>query len=178
MGHVQDPLPLTDLPHSFYALKATDIDGQEVDMAQYKGHKVLVVNTASKCGHTPQYAGLEELQQRYAATGLLVVGFPSNDFLRQEPGTDAEIAEFCTKNYGVTFRMMSKVEVKGDLMHPVYQWLTEKSQNGVLDSKVKWNFQKYLIDEQGRLIAVFAPGTDPLSEEVISLIRPADAVRP
>jgi len=169
-GNAQVRLPLVDPPQSFYHLSATDITGHVVTMDQFKGHKVLVVNTASRCGHTPQYARLEELHQRFAASGLIVIGFPSNDFLWQEPGSDAEIAAFCTKEYGVTFPMMGKVEVKGKEMHPVYQWLTSKERNGVSDSRVKWNFQKYLIDEQGRLIGTFAPGTDPLSEEIVGLI--------
>ena len=171
-SRAQNPLPPVDPPQSFYSLKAADITGQEVGMDQFKGHKVLVVNTASNCGNTPQYAKLEELHKRYAATGLMVVGFPSNDFLRQEPGSNADIAKFCEEKYSITFPMMGKVEVKGKAMHPVYAWLTQKANNGALDSKVKWNFQKYLIDEQGRLVAVFDPGPDPLSEEIISLIRP------
>lgn len=178
-SNAQVPLPLVDPPQSFYDLSATDIAGDTVTMDRFKGHKVLVVNTASRCGHTPQYAKLEELYQRSAATGLVVIGFPSNDFLWQEPGSNAEIAAFCTKEYNVTFPMMGKVEVKGKAMHPVYQWLTSKERNGVLDSHVKWNFQKYLIDEQGRLIGTFAPGTDPLSEEIVALIRPtAEVVQP
>lgn len=167
----QGRLPLVDPPRSFYNLTATDIAGNTVTMDRFKGHKVLVVNTASRCGHTPQYAKLEELHQRFAASGLIIIGFPSNDFLWQEPGSNAEIAAFCTKEYGVTFPMMEKVDVKGRDMHPIYQWLTRKEMNGVLDSQVKWNFQKYLIDEQGRLIATFSPGTDPLSEEIVELVR-------
>jgi glutathione peroxidase len=178
-SNAQPALPLVDPPRSFYALSATDIAGQPVSMEKYKGHKVLVVNTASRCGHTPQYAQLEELYQRYAASGLIILGFPSNNFLWQEPGSNAEIATFCSLEYGVTFPMMGKVDVKGKAMHPVYQWLTSKARNGVSDNTVKWNFQKYLIDEQGRLIGTFAPGTDPLSEEIVSLIRPAaEVVRP
>ncbi|MBK8614641.1 MAG: glutathione peroxidase [Flavobacteriales bacterium] len=175
----QTALPPVDPPQSFYALSAMDISGQPVAMEKYKGHKVLVVNTASHCGYTPQYAQLEELYQRYAASGLIILGFPSNNFLWQEPGSNADIATFCSLNYGVTFPMMGKVDVKGKAMHPVYQWLTSKARNGVSDTTVKWNFQKYLIDEQGRLIGIFAPGTDPLSEEVVSLIRAtAPVVRP
>lgn len=175
-SNAQVGLPLVDPPRSFYELSATDIAGNPVSMDRYKGHKVLVVNTASRCGHTPQYAKLEELYQRFAASGLAIIGFPSNDFLWQEPGSNTEIAAFCTKEYGVTFPMMGKVEVKGKDMHPVYRWLTSKELNGVSDNVVKWNFQKYLIDEQGHLIATFAPGTDPLSEEITALIRPAPEV--
>ena len=175
-SNAQPALPLVDPPQSFYALSASDIAGQPVSMEKYKGHKVLVVNTASRCGHTPQYAQLEELYQRYAASGLIILGFPSNNFLLQEPGSNAEIATFCSLEYGVSFPMMGKVDVKGKDMHPVYQWLTSKARNGVSDNTVKWNFQKYLIDEQGRLIGTFAPGTDPLSEEIVSLIRDAAPV--
>jgi len=169
-------LPLVDPPQSFHALSATDIADRPVSMDRYKGHKVLVVNTASRCGFTPQYAKLEELYQRYASSGLIILGFPSNNFLWQEPGSNAEIGAFCSREYGVSFPMMGKVDVKGKDMHPVYQWLTSKARNGVSDNTVKWNFQKYLIDEQGRLIGTFAPGTDPLSEEIVSLIRPAAEV--
>ena len=171
-GRAQGPITPVAPVAPFHALKATDITGAPVDLSAYKGHPVLIVNTASRCGHTPQYAKLQELYTRYEAKGLVVLGFPSNDFLRQEPGSNADIAKFCEEKYSITFPMMGKVEVKGKAMHPVYAWLTQKANNGALDSKVKWNFQKYLIDEQGRLVAVFDPGTDPLSEEIISLIRP------
>lgn len=169
-GNAQRAIDPVDAPRSFHALKVLDITGSPFDMTALRGSKVLVVNTASKCGFTPQYAGLEELYKRYGGDGFTIIGFPSNDFLGQEPKSEAEIAEFCQVNYGVTFPMMSKVHVKGRDIHPVYQWLTEKSHNGALDSKVKWNFQKYLIDEQGRLIAVFPPNTDPLSDEIVSRI--------
>ena len=178
-GSAQVALPLVVPPQSFYDLSATDIAEQPVTMDRFKGHKVLVVNTASRCGFTPQYAKLEELYQRFAASGLIIIGFPSNNFLWQEPGSNADIGAFCSLEYGVTFPMMGKVDVKGKDMHPVYQWLTSKARNGVSDNTVKWNFQKYLIDEQGHLIGTFAPGTDPLSEEIISLIQPtAGSVRP
>ncbi len=170
-GKAQGPIAPVDPITPFHELKATDIAGGSVDMAAFKGHPVLIVNTASKCGHTPQYARLQELYDRYKDKGLVVVGFPSNDFLRQEPGDNAEIASFCTRNYGVTFPMMAKVEVKGDELHPVYRWLTSKDRNGALDSKVKWNFQKYMVDGQGRLIGVFAPGTDPLDTSITQLIE-------
>ena len=169
-GRAQGPIAPVSPVAPFHALKATDITGAPVDLSAYKGHPVLIVNTASRCGHTPQYAKLQELHTRYEAKGLVILGFPSNDFMRQEPGDNAEIAAFCTKNYGVTFPMMSKVEVKGDGRDPVYQWLIRKDLNGVLDSKVKWNFQKYLVDGQGRLIGVFDPGTDPLDPSITALI--------
>jgi glutathione peroxidase len=169
-GRAQGPIAPVSPVAPFHALKATDIAGAPVDLSAYKGHPVLIVNTASRCGHTPQYAKLQELYGRYEAKGLVILGFPSNDFMRQEPGDNAEIAAFCTKNYGVTFPMMSKVPVKGDDRDPVYQWLTRKDLNGALDSKVKWNFQKYLVDGQGRLIGVFDPGTDPLDPSITALI--------
>ncbi len=155
---------------SFYDFKVTDINGKEFPLSNLKGKKVMVVNVASKCGNTPQYAILEKIYKQYGPDKFVIVGFPANNFLSQEPGTDAEIAEFCTKNYGVTFPMMSKISVKGKDMAPVYRWLTEKSQNGVMDSEVKWNFQKYLIDESGKLVDVVDPRTKPDDEKVISWI--------
>ncbi|HEY0976748.1 MAG TPA: redoxin family protein [Flavobacteriales bacterium] len=153
---------------SFHDLSATDINGQPYSFAQLKGHKVIVVNTASECGYTPQYQQLEELYQQYKDKGLVIVGFPSNDFGGQEPGSEAEIASFCKKNYGVTFPLMSKVVTKGEGQSPVYAWLTGKAKNGVLDSEVKWNFQKYLIDEEGRLVEMLPSAQEPLSEPVLA----------
>lgn len=151
----------THAQQSFYDLKATTIDGGAFDFATLKGKKVLIVNTASKCGLTPQFADLEALHKKYGSDKFVIIGFPSNDFLSQDPGTNAEIYEFCTKNYGVSFQMMEKVVVKGDKMHPVYQWLTQKSKNGVMDSKIGWNFQKYLIDEKGSLVEKLTRATNP-----------------
>lgn len=155
---------------TIYDFKVTDIDGKEFDLASLKGKKVMIVNTASKCGLTPQYEELEKLYQTYKDQNFVIIGFPSNDFMSQEPGSNEEIKEFCTKNYGVSFPMMSKIEVKGKEMHPLYQFLTEKSKNGYSDNSVKWNFQKYLINEKGELVKVIAPGTKPLSEEITSWI--------
>ncbi|MHC1708192.1 MAG: glutathione peroxidase [Bacteroidales bacterium] len=155
---------------SFYDLKAKTIEGEDFDFATLKGKKVLIVNTASKCGYTPQYKDLEALYQKYQSKGLVILGFPANNFLKQEPGTDKEIQEFCTKNYGVTFQMMSKISVKGDDMHPVYQWLTQKSRNGVSDSEISWNFQKYLIEPEGYLFKTVSTKVKPDSEEIISWI--------
>ncbi|MCI1753205.1 MAG: glutathione peroxidase [Flavobacteriales bacterium] len=152
----------------FYNLKATDISGKPYDMANLKGHKVMVVNTASECGFTPQYKGLEELYEKYKGSGFVIVGFPSNDFGAQEPGDEKQIAAFCEKNYGVTFPMMSKIATKGKDQSPVYAWLTQKSQNGKLDSEVKWNFQKYLIDEQGHLVEMLPSAVEPLSDKVLN----------
>ncbi len=153
---------------NFHTLKAVDINGKPYDLAALKGHKVLVVNTASECGYTPQYEQLEELYRQFKDQGLVVIGFPSNDFGKQEPGDEQTIAAFCQKNYGVTFPLMSKVHTKGELQSPVYAWLTQKKLNGVLDSEVKWNFQKYLIDEQGRLVAVYPSAQEPLSDAILN----------
>jgi len=149
----------------------TDINGQSFDLAELKGKKVLVVNTASKCGYTPQYDDLQKLHTLYRNDNFVVIGFPANNFMNQEPGSNAEIKEFCSQEYGVTFPMMQKISVKGKDIHPLYQWLTQKSKNGVKDSKVKWNFQKYLIDEQGHLLDVFSPGTNPLDDAITSKIK-------
>ena len=156
---------------SFYDFKVKDIDGNDFDMASLKGKKVLVVNTASKCGLTPQYEGLEALYKKYGGDKFVIVGFPANNFLAQEPGTNAEIAEFCQKNYGVSFPMMSKISVKGDDMAPIYHWLTEKSENGKTDSSVAWNFQKYMIDENGQLVDYVSPKTAPDDAKIVNWIE-------
>lgn len=155
---------------SFYDLSFTDIDGDTVKMEQFKGKKIMLVNVASKCGYTPQYEDLQTLHEKYK-DDLVLIGFPCNQFLKQEPGNEEEIKSFCQKNYGVTFLMASKIDVKGKDQHPVYQWLTQKEKNGVEDTKVAWNFQKYLIDENGNYIKKFEPGVKPLSEEITSLIE-------
>ncbi len=155
---------------SFYNFKVDDIDGNTFDLSSLRGKKILVVNTASKCGFTPQYEQLQEVYEKYGGDDFVIIGFPANNFANQEPGSNEEIAEFCQKNYGVTFPMMSKISVKGDDMHPVYQWLTEKSENGVLDSEVKWNFQKYLINEKGELISMLESKVRPDDEKIISWI--------
>ncbi len=149
----------------------TTIDGKVVDLSTLKGKKVLVVNTASKCGNTPQYAELEQLFKKYKESGFTIVGFPSNDFGRQEPGSNVEIAEFCKMNYGVTFLMMSKIAVKGDSINPIYEWLTQKEQNGVADVKVKWNFQKFMIDENGKWVDFVEARESPLTEKIIKWIE-------
>jgi glutathione peroxidase len=155
---------------SFYDFTVEDIEGNPYEMAQLKGKKVLVVNTASKCGFTPQYEGLENLYRKYGSEDFMIIGFPSNDFLRQEPGSNEEIATFCSTRYDVSFPMMSKISVKGKKKHPLYKWLTEESQNGLKNSKVSWNFQKYLIDEDGNLVGHFSSKTKPESEEILSWI--------
>jgi glutathione peroxidase len=165
-------LPLTlEGQKSFYDFTVMDIEGNEFPLAQLQGKKVLVVNTASKCGLTPQYKDLEELYQEYGGDDFVIIGFPSNDFAGQEPGTNEEIATFCKVNYGVSFPMMSKITVKGEDIHPLYKWLTEASENGVEDSKVAWNFHKYLIDENGMLVGNVPPRKKPDCKEIVSWIR-------
>jgi Glutathione peroxidase len=154
---------------TIYSFKVQGLEGATIDFAQFKGKKILIVNTASKCGFTPQYEGLERLYKRFNDK-LVIVGFPSNNFLDQEPGKNAEIATFCQRNYGVTFPMAAKVDVKGKQQAPIYQWLTNKSLNGVESSAVLWNFQKYLIDENGKLIKHFSPKTDPEDKEILKLL--------
>jgi len=155
---------------SIFEYSTTTLEGQPYLLSQLKGKKVLIVNTASKCGFTPQYKELEELYKKYGGDKFIIIGFPSNDFLWQEPGSNTEIRDFCTKNYGVTFPMMSKISVKGKNIDPVYQWLTSKSLNGLMDSEVKWNFQKYLIDENGHLVKVIYSKTKPMSDEIVNWI--------
>ncbi|MGQ8335152.1 glutathione peroxidase [Sunxiuqinia sp. A32] len=156
---------------SFHDFVVKDIEGGDFDLSTLKGKKVLVVNTASKCGNTPQYEGLQKLYNEYGGDDFVIIGFPANNFGKQEPGTNDEIAEFCERNYGVTFPMMSKISVKGEDMSPVYQWLTEKKNNGVLDSEVKWNFQKYMIDENGHLVDFVSPKTQPYDEKILNWIK-------
>jgi len=156
---------------TFYDFSATTITGEVLDLSAFKGKKVLVVNTASKCGNTPQYKDLEELYRQYGGERFSIIGFPANNFGKQEPGTNEEIREFCTVNYGVTFPMMAKISVKGDDMAPVYKWLTSKQENGVMDSKVTWNFQKYMIDENGRLVGFVKPGESPKCDRIVDWIK-------
>jgi glutathione peroxidase len=153
----------------FYDFKVRTLEGKEFDFASLKGKKVMIVNTASKCGFTPQYKDLEEVYEKYQGN-LVIIGFPANNFMNQEPGSAADIRKFCTENYGVTFPMMEKISVKGDDMAPLYKWLTLKDKNGVMDSEVKWNFQKYLIDENGKLVDVVYSKDKPDSEKVIAWI--------
>jgi len=155
----------------FYDFTVKDIQGNDFDLSQLKGKKVLVVNTASKCGLTPQYEQLEALYKTYGGETFTIVGFPANNFAGQEPGSNSEILEFCEQNYGVSFPMMSKISVKGDDMHPLYQWLTQKSKNGKMDSKVSWNFQKDLIDENGKLVDMVKPKVKPDDPKIINWIK-------
>jgi glutathione peroxidase len=155
---------------SFYDLTINSIDGKEMHMSDFKGKYVLCVNVASKCGYTPQYEDLEKLYEQYQGK-LVIVGFPCNQFLGQEPGTSEEIVSFCQKNYGVTFPLTEKIDVKGKNQHGVYQWLTQKSLNSVADGNVKWNFHKFLISPEGEWLAEFPSGVKPLDAELTSLIK-------
>lgn len=155
---------------TIYDFKVTDIDGKEFDFATLKGKKIMIVNTASECGLTPQYKQLEEVYKKYGTGNFTIIGFPANNFLGQEPGSNEEIKGFCTKNYGVTFPMMSKISVKGNDMAPIYQWLTTKAKNGVEDVDVAWNFHKFLIDENGHYVRNVSPRTLPDDASIISWI--------
>lgn len=156
---------------SFHDFTVEDIEGNKYELSSLKGKKVLVVNTASKCGLTPQYEQLQKVYETYGGDDFVIIGFPANNFMKQEPGTNEEIATFCQKNYGVTFPMMSKISVKGDDIHPLYKWLTSKSENGLMDSEVGWNFQKYLIDENGKLVDMVAPKVKPDDEKILSWVK-------
>lgn len=156
---------------TIYQFKVEDLSGDTFDFASLKGKKIMIVNTASKCGLTPQYKDLEAIYKEYKDKGFVIVGFPANNFASQEPGSNKEIESFCQQNYGVSFPMMSKVSVKGSDMCEVYKFLTEKSKNGLQDSEVEWNFQKYLINEKGELVKVIKPKTLPTDPEVINWIK-------
>ena len=160
----------TSVDNSIHQFKVADIYGNIFDFSQLKGKKVMIVNTASKCGLTYQYEALQKLYSQYKDLNFVIVGFPSNDFLWQEPGSNDEIIDFCEQNYGVTFPMMSKITVKGTKKHPIYQFLTQKSKNNYKDSRVTWNFQKYLVNKQGRVEKIISPRTRPDSEEIVSWI--------
>ena len=164
----------TMVNNSIHQFKVADIYGDIFDFSKLKGKKVMIVNTASKCGLTFQYEALQKLYSQYKDLNFIVIGFPSNDFLWQEPGSNDEIIDFCEENYGVTFPMMSKVTVKGSKKHPIYQFLTQKSKNNFKDSRVTWNFQKYLINKDGRIEKIISPRTRPDSEEVVSWITDDD----
>lgn len=160
-----------DDSQTIYQFKVEDIFGETFDFSLLKGKKIMVVNTASKCGLTPQYEKLQELYETYKENNFIIIGFPANNFLSQEPGSDEEIAEFCQKNYGVEFPMMSKISVKGKDQHALYQFLTQESLNGIEESKVSWNFQKYLIGTNGKLEKVISPKTSPLDDEIVNWIK-------
>ena len=154
---------------SFYDFKMKSLNGKMIDFQQYKGKKVLLVNVASKCGYTPQYKDLQSLHEKYGDK-VAILGFPANNFGKQEPGTNEEIATFCSLNYGVTFQMFEKISVKGDDMHPLYKWLSDKNLNGWNDEAPSWNFCKYLVDEKGKLVKFYPSKVNPMSEELIKEI--------
>jgi len=156
---------------TIYQFKVTDLYGKEFDFSTLKGKKLLIVNTASECGLTPQYKDLEAIYSKYKDKNFVIIGFPANNFGSQEPGSNEQIAKFCQMNYGVTFPMMTKISVKGKDIHEVYKFLTQKDKNGLQDSKVEWNFQKYLINEEGELIKVLSPRVLPTDTEIVGWIN-------
>ncbi len=156
--------------NSIHSFKVKSIEGKTIDFASFKGKKILVVNTASKCGYTPQYEALQKVYNEYKDK-LVIIGFPANNFGGQEPGSDGEIQEFCKARFGVTFPLASKVSVKGSDMAPIYKWLTSKEENGVLDAEIKWNFGKFLLDENGKLIQYFPSAVKPDSEEILKWVK-------
>ena len=156
---------------SIHQFKVIDLYGKEFDFSTLKGKKILIVNTASECGLTPQYKDLESIYSKYKDKNFVIVGFPANNFGGQEPGSNQEIAQFCKMNYGVSFPMMGKISVKGNDMHPLYQFLTQKNKNGLQDSEVEWNFQKYLLDENGHLVKVLSPRVLPTDDAIVLWIN-------
>lgn len=161
---------LTTNAQSIHSFTVKSIDGKTLNLASFKGKKILIVNTASKCGYTPQYEGLEKVYEQYKDK-LVILGFPCNQFGGQEPGTNEEIVAFCKKNYGVSFPLADKIDVKGDNIAPIYQWLTMKSKNGILDASIGWNFNKFLIDENGKMMAYFPSNTKPDSEDILKYLK-------
>ena len=161
---VKDPIK------SIYDIEINSLSGDPINLKDYEGKKILFVNVASKCGFTPQYEGLQTLHETYGKD-LIIIGVPCNQFGGQEPGSNEEIGAFCQKNYGVSFTITEKVDVKGKDQHPLYQWLTQEKLNGAEDSSVKWNFQKYLIDEEGRLLNVFSSKVKPMSDEIVNHLK-------
>ena len=155
----------------FYDFKLNDLRGNAIDFKQFKGKKVLLVNTASECGFTPQYKQLEELHEQFGGNNFCVVGLPCNDFGKQEPGSPSDIANFCKVNYGVTFLMTEKIAIKPPNTHPIYTWLTDATENGIADFEVEWHFHKFLIDEQGNVVRDFPSATLPLDEQIIDWIK-------
>ncbi|MBL7930751.1 MAG: glutathione peroxidase [Bacteroidia bacterium] len=156
---------------SIHQFSAKSIEGKIIDFSSFKGKKLLIVNTASECGLTPQFKQLQELFDKYKDRNFMIIGFPSNDFAQQDPGSNSEIKNFCERNYGVTFLMMEKISVKGENIHPIYKWLTQKKENGVMNTRVKWNFQKYMVDEKGHLIGMLAPWKQPDNRKIVKWIE-------
>lgn len=159
--------------NTIYALSVKSIDGETIPLSTYKGKVLLIVNVASKCGYTPQYKDLEALYTRYRDSGLVILGFPANNFRQQEPGTDAEIKSFCSTTYGVTFPMFSKISVQGEDQHPLYRYLTSATTNPGFSGDVKWNFTKYLIDRRGNIVGKFDSSVKPLSDDLVSAVTAA-----
>ena len=157
---------LSDSAKSIHSFSVKALDGSTINFADFKGKKILIVNTASECGYTDQYKDLEALYEKYKSK-LVIVGFPANNFGAQEPGSNTDIKTFCEKNFGVTFPMAEKISAKGDDTAPIYKWLTSKAENGVLEAEIKWNFNKFLLDENGHIIAKFDSGTKPMSDEIV-----------
>ena len=162
-----------DKMNSIYDFSLKDIDRKEVNLSQYRGKVVLVVNVASRCGYTPQYEGLQKIYTKYKDRGFVILGFPANNFMSQEPGTDEEIKTFCSTKYNVTFPIFSKISVKGDDIHPLYKYLTSKETNPEFGGDIKWNFSKFLVDKSGKIIARFEPKVTPESDPVIQAIEKA-----
>ena len=158
------------VPESFYDLEVPGIEGDTLSMSNFEGKYILCVNVASRCGFTPQYESLQALYEQYQDKPV-IIGFPCNQFLGQEPGTQEEIATFCKRNYGVTFPLSEKINVKGKEQHSIYAWLTNKAYNGVADAKVSWNFNKFMISPEGKWLSHFSSKTDPLSEEIVSYLK-------
>ncbi|MEK6286415.1 MAG: glutathione peroxidase [Acidobacteriota bacterium] len=159
--------------NSIYDFSLKDIDHKEVSLSQYRGKVVMVVNVASRCGYTPQYEGLQKVYMKYKDRGFVILGFPANNFMSQEPGTDEEIKTFCSTKYSVTFPIFSKISVKGDDIHPLYKFLTGKETNPDFGGDIKWNFSKFLVDKSGKIIARFEPKVTPESDPVIQAIEKA-----
>ncbi len=155
---------------SIYGFKVPGLDGNTIDLSKYKGKKIMIVNTASKCGNTPQYAALEKLYEKYKDK-LVIIGFPANNFGAQEPGTNGDIKEFCTKNYGVTFPMAEKVSVKGDDIHPLFKYLVGEAEKMGFNDPIKWNFTKFLLDENGKLITVIHNKVNPMDDSVLKYLN-------
>ena len=169
-----NPINLTEMDHKksdFYTFKFLTLDGEEFLFSSLKGKKVMIVNTASECGNTPQYAELETLYKKHGGDDFVIIGFPANNFGKQEPGSNEDIKTFCSEKYSITFPMMAKIDVKGENQHELYKWLTQKELNGVEDSDVMWNFQKYLIDGKGKLKYVVQPEVSPLDDFIVSFIK-------
>ncbi len=166
----QASMPENNLSKTVHDFTMKTIDGKDVNLAAYKGKKILIVNVASKCGYTPQYDELQKFHEKYGEK-VAVLGFPANNFGGQEPGSNEEIATFCKKNYGVSFQMFAKISVTGEDQHPLYKWLSTKAENGWNDQAPRWNFSKYLVDENGKLLKYFGSGVKPFDDEIVNLVK-------